>query len=141
MEPPYSARPAGLVLEEGTPGRRRLTSWSRTTQEPSMRKSLAVSAVTVALVVLSGSALGSGTSTVKVADYRFVAKTIHVSRGATVTWRWVGEDPHNVTGHGFRSKTQKAGTFKHRFANAGTYKYVCTLHNKSFAMHGTVVVG
>lgn len=105
-----------------------------------MRKPFAVSAVVLATIGLSAPALGSGTPTVKVADYKFVAKTIHIKRGATVTWKWVGEDAHNVTGTGFKSKTQKAGTFKHRFAKAGTYKYVCTIHNKSFAMHGTVVV-
>jgi plastocyanin len=99
-------------------------------------------ATTAVLVALGAGApaLGSGGPTVKVADYKFVSKTVHVKHGQTVTWKWVGEDPHNVTGKGFKSKTKKAGTFSHRFAKAGTYKYVCTIHGKSYAMHGTIVV-
>lgn len=100
-------------------------------------------AVLVALLGLgtSAPALGSGSVTVKVADYKFVSKTVHIKRGTTVTWKWAGEDPHNVTGKGFRSRTQRTGTFRHRFTKPGTYKYVCTLHNTSFAMHGRIIVG
>ncbi|MCW2990776.1 MAG: amidase [Solirubrobacterales bacterium] len=105
-----------------------------------MRTPLAVTAAVIAVLGVSAPALGSGSPTVKVADYKFVTKTLHVKKGATVTWKWVGEDPHNVTGTGFKSKTQKTGSFKHRFTKAGTYKYVCTIHNKSFAMHATIVV-
>ena len=97
-------------------------------------------AAAVAAGAIAVPALASGGATVKVADYKFSAKTIHVARGQTVTWKWVGSDPHNVTFHGFHSKTQSAGTFKHRFTKPGTYKYVCTIHAKSFAMHGTVIV-
>ena len=82
----------------------------------------------------------AGGATVKVSDYKFTAKTVHIKKGATVTWKWAGSDPHNVTGHGFKSKTQSTGTFRHRFTKAGTYKYVCTIHAKSFAMHGKIVV-
>lgn len=105
-----------------------------------MYRSMLVTLAALGLLGAGAPALGSGGVTVKVADYRFAPKTIRIKRGQTVTWRWVGEDPHNVTGRGFRSKTQKAGTFRHRFTRAGTYRYVCTLHAKSFAMRGTVVV-
>ena len=84
-------------------------------------------------------AAGSG-KTVKVEDYKFAAKTIHVARGAAVTWKFVGEDAHNVTFAHFHSKTKASGSFKHTFRKAGTFKYVCTLHNASFGMHGKVVV-
>ena len=102
-----------------------------------------VSIPLAAAVAVSGfvaPALAAGGATVKVADYKFAAKTIHIKKGQTVTWKWVGDDAHNVTFHGFHSKTQDTGKYKHRFAKAGTYKYVCTIHAKSFAMHGTVIV-
>ena len=35
---------------------------------------------------------------------------------------------------------QKTGTFKHKFLKRGTYKYLCTIHGRSFGMHGTIVV-
>lgn len=105
-----------------------------------MRKVITALAAAGVVAAVAAPALGSGT-TVKVADYKFVAKTIHIKKGATVTWKWVGKDPHNVTFSGFHSKTQSSGTFKHTFRKRGTFKYLCTIHGKSFAMHGKVVVG
>lgn len=93
-----------------------------------------------ALFATTAPAVGSA-ATVRILDYRFTPKTLHVATGATVTWRWAGQDGHNVTGHSFRSKTRSAGTFTHRFATAGTYRYRCTIHAKSFGMRGTVIVG
>lgn len=104
-----------------------------------MRKVISSLVAAGAVAAVAAPAAGSG-PTVKVADYKFVAKTVHIKKGATVTWKWVGEDPHNVTGAGFKSKTKASGTFRHRFTRAGTYKYQCTIHGKSFAMHGTIVV-
>jgi plastocyanin len=40
---------------------------------------------------------------------------------------------------GFKSKLQTKGTYKHRFAKAGTYRYVCTPHAGA-GMKGTVIV-
>ena len=105
-----------------------------------MRKVISSIAAAGIVAAVAAPAAGSG-PTVKVADYKFVAKTIHIKKGATVTWKWVGSDPHNVTFNGFHSKTQSTGSFRHTFRKAGTFKYLCTIHGKSFAMHGTVVVG
>jgi plastocyanin len=105
-----------------------------------MRTPFAVTALVLAALSAGAPALGSGTRTVKVSDYKFTKKVLHVRRGTTVTWRWVGEDPHNVRGRGFHSRTQAKGTFRHRFSRPGTYRYVCTLHAKSFGMRGTIVV-
>ena len=101
------------------------------------RSVFALAALTLAVAAAPA---GAGGKTVKVADYKFVAKNITISKGTTVTWKWVGQDPHNVTFHGFHSNTQAKGTFRHTFSKPGTYKYMCTLHGKSFAMHGTIVV-
>jgi plastocyanin len=54
-----------------------------------------------------------------------------------VTWRWQGEEEHNVVADDFESPTQTTGRFAHTFAEPGTYAYECTLH---FFMRGEVVV-
>jgi plastocyanin len=106
-----------------------------------MRKAvsvLAALAVAAGLGAAAVPALSAG-NTVSVSDDYFAAKTITVSRGSTVTWRWVGDDGHNVVGKGFRSKVKSSGTFKHRFAKRGTFRYTCTLHADD-GMAGKVIV-
>jgi plastocyanin len=83
-------------------------------------------------------ALGAGAS-VKVGDDFFRAKTVHITKGSTVTWKWVGSDSHDVVFHGFKSKLQNKGTYRHTFTKAGTYRYHCSLHADK-GMKGTVVV-
>jgi len=103
-------------------------------------KRLLLPACALALA-LGATPAGAGSKTVKVANYKFVARNITVSKGSKVTWKWAaGDDPHNVTFHGFHSKTQASGSYSHVFSKKGTYKYVCTIHAKSFAMHGTITV-
>ena len=88
---------------------------------------LPVTAVVWASVLPAGAA-----STIKLKDNHFAAKSATVSRGTTVTFRWAGKAPHNVTvikgPAKFHSKTQVKGTYNHRFTKAGTYKIVCTIH-------------
>lgn len=93
------------------------------------------------LTAITAPALGAGT-TVAVGHYKFVAKTIHIRKGQTVTWRWIkgNDDLHNVTFKAFHSKSQKSGSFSHTFSRAGTYTYVCTFHVHSHNMRGTVIV-
>jgi plastocyanin len=75
---------------------------------------------------------------VNVLDNYFDPKSIDVSVGDTVTWDFKGGASHNVIADTFKSKTLGKGkTFTHTFNSAGTYDYVCTLHN---GMNGTVVV-
>ena len=79
-----------------------------------------------------------GVTTVEAKDLRFNPAAIEVKPGTEVTWRFVdGSVPHNVKGDGFASKTQSRGTFSHRFAQPGEYRYTCTLHA---GMAGRVVV-
>lgn len=75
--------------------------------------------------------------TVKVADDVFKASTVTINKGNTVTWRWVGRNPHNVKFRGFASKVQVSGTYKHRFRKRGTFRYVCAIHP---GMRGKVIV-
>lgn len=79
----------------------------------------------------------AGVTDVAVRDDLFAPAAIEVPAGATVTWRWEGEEEHNVVGDGFQSSNQVDGEFAHTFAAPGTYDYRCTLH---FFMRGEVVV-
>ncbi|HVM54880.1 MAG TPA: plastocyanin/azurin family copper-binding protein [Acidimicrobiales bacterium] len=74
---------------------------------------------------------------VLVDDNVFRPKTITVSAGDTVTWRWVGNNAHNVVADDFSSDLQKEGEFEHTFEDAGRYNYHCTVHP---GMNGTVEV-
>jgi plastocyanin len=88
--------------------------------------------------VCAAAAPALAATTVKVDDNKFKAKSVQVAKGATVTWKWVGADAHNVHFKHFHSKTQNKGTYKHTFTKAGTFRYQCTLHD---GMTGKVVVG
>jgi plastocyanin len=79
---------------------------------------------------------GGGT-TVTVDDNVFSPDELTVSEGDTVTWEWVGDEPHNVVGDDFESELQTEGTFEHRFDEAGTYDYLCQVHP---GMEGAVEV-
>lgn len=81
------------------------------------------------------------TTSVSVRDNLFDPAAIRVSPGATVTWTFVGANPHNVV---FPSTTisdsgnQTTGTFATAMPTAsGTYSYSCTIHP---GMNGTVQV-
>jgi plastocyanin len=79
-----------------------------------------------------------GVTTVEAKHLKFLPPAIEVKPGTEVTWRFAdGAVPHNVKGDGFASGNQERGTFSHRFAKAGEYRYRCTLHA---AMEGRVVV-
>jgi plastocyanin len=103
-----------------------------------MQKLIALAVAAGVAAAIATPALGAGAS-VRVGDDFFRAKTVRITKGSTVTWRWVGSDSHNVVFRGFRSKLQNKGTYRHRFMKAGTYRYVCTLHEDN-GMKGTVVV-
>src|SRR4051794_24242524 len=100
---------------------------------------LVVAALSVGLVV-STVAFGA-TKKVGVKGLSFSPKKITVKKGTTVVWSWnTGGVPHNLKGKGFGTGSPKPKvTYRHKFAKAGTYKYVCTIH-KAQGMTGTVVV-
>ncbi|MBA2522222.1 MAG: cupredoxin domain-containing protein [Solirubrobacterales bacterium] len=102
---------------------------------------LAVLGVSCALFAASsiGVAPTVGIKGTSPADYRFKPRVLEVGKGATVNWRWDSNAPHNVTFSklGEHSVTKAAASFKLKFNKAGTYRYVCTVHDFS----GKVVVG
>jgi plastocyanin len=79
-----------------------------------------------------------GVTTVEARHLKFSPPAIEVAPGTEVTWRFDdGSVPHDVKGDGFASDIQSRGTFSHRFAKAGEFRYKCTLHA---GMEGRVVV-
>jgi plastocyanin len=86
-----------------------------------------------------------GTS-VSVRDDVFSPRSLTVARGAKVTWRWRGQNPHNVKFRKVPSGASKRGTgtktsgrFSRTFSKSGRYRYVCTIH-ESLGMKGSVSV-
>ena len=101
-----------------------------------MRHRLAIAGVALALV---GCGDDANDPDVRVADFKFAPATLRVTVGTTVEWRNTGDTDHTIKGPGFFSRAVAPGrTWTHRFAAAGVYRYVCTLHPD--AMRGVVVV-
>lgn len=112
-----------------------------------------VSAVSIPLLLV-GSLVACGSdspaeptdpNTVNVGDNFFNPSTLQSSPGTTVTWVWIGGEPHDVTWvtAGLpNSATQTSGTHQVTMpATAGDYDYYCTLHGSpTSGMRGTVRV-
>ena len=100
-------------------------------------------ALLAATVIVPASALGGARSassdTVVLKDLRFHPGTLSIERGDTVTWLWRDNVDHNVTFHGFHSRTQLHGSYTVRFTHSGTFGYRCTLHEAQ-GMRGKIVV-
>ena len=87
-----------------------------------------------------GGARSAGSHTVTLKDIAFHPGDLSINRGDSVTWVWRdGETEHNVTFHGFHSRTQAHGSYTVRFAHSGTFSYECTLHVAE-GMKGEIVV-
>ena len=78
--------------------------------------------------------------TVVLKEIRFHPGNLTIHRGDSVTWQWRdGGTEHNVTFHGFHSRTMGHGSYTVRFAHTGTFAYRCTIHG-SEGMVGKIVV-
>jgi plastocyanin len=87
-----------------------------------------------------GGARAASTHTVTLKNLEFHPGTVSIHRGDSVKWVWRdGETEHNVTGHGFHSRTQTSGSYTVRFTRKGTFKYDCTIHVAE-GMKGKIVV-
>jgi plastocyanin len=79
-------------------------------------------------------------SIIHIKNFAFVPNTVTIPAGETVRFVQDDETPHTVTAidKSFDSGNldQKA-TWRHTFAKAGTYAYVCSYHAM---MRGTVIV-
>jgi len=90
-------------------------------------------------------------------SHQFSPREVTVKVGESVMWKNSSNDVHTVTADPSRvkmkenvslpagakpfhsSELQPAKTYQHTFTVAGTYKYVCTLHEDG-GMTGTVIV-
>jgi len=101
-----------------------------------------VMVIGVALLVGATPALGAAKKTVGVGDNYYTPKSLTVSKGTTVTWKWPGfeqaGDVHDVKlksgPKGVKKFQSEAAStdysFKRKLTVAGTYKLVCTLHHE-----------
>jgi plastocyanin len=77
---------------------------------------------------------------VSIRDFSFAPKTVNIDAGERVRWENDGNEQHNATGKGssFDTRDLDPGEeAEERFSDAGTYRYVCTIHPQ---MKGTVEV-
>jgi plastocyanin len=108
------------------------------------RATAAVTAIVVAAGIGASAvpSMGASTRGVSVKDDKFVAKSVTLSKGASVRWVWKGHAPHNVTvvrgPKMFRAGTRTKGRFTHKFTARGTYKIICTIHAPDMKMTVTV---
>jgi plastocyanin len=84
---------------------------------------------------------GGGGAEVTMEGIAFNPATITIKTGDRVTWTNKDSVGHDVTGDDFESGDPggigNGDTFEHTFDEAGTFKYVCTVHP---GMEGTVKV-
>lgn len=97
----------------------------------------AVAALSLALAAPSGARRANNVTIKGSLNYSFSPKTIKIDKGEAVHWNWDSNDVHNVTFSSKKhSKTRKKGSYKLTFKKAGTFRYLCTVHD----FHGKVVV-
>jgi len=91
----------------------------------------------------AGKTTAEATDQVSVKDFAFGPKSITVKVGTSVTWTNKDDFDHSIqinsidlTGPKFGPQTMPV-TFMHQFDKAGTYPYICGVHN---SMTGTVIV-
>jgi plastocyanin len=101
---------------------------------------VAAAAVLIPTVAFAGAgARAASTHTVMLKNVRFQPGNLSINRGDSVTWLWRDREEHNVTGHGFHSRTQTHGSYTVRFTHSGTFAYRCTIH-ESEGMRGKIIV-
>lgn len=107
-----------------------------------MRRIAVATLAVCAVVALPASVGAAGAKSVKIGDDWFVKQdtrsgkdsvfTVSVKKGTKVTWRWVGDAPHNVTVTKgpvrFRSSTKTSGTYTKTMSKKGSYTLTCTVH-------------
>jgi plastocyanin len=94
--------------------------------------------LTLAVTALAAAqAAARPAKSIKVGDDYFVRKgstpTVTVKKGTTVTWRFRGNDIHNIAVTKgpvkFHSAVKDSGSFSKKMRRAGRYTIVCTIHS------------
>jgi plastocyanin len=107
-------------------------------------RTIAAVAIGVVAPACGGASKGAPSTTTAVGPYTvilknllFVPDKLTVPVGTTVTWVWRdGSVQHNVAFADFKSKIITKGEYKHTFAAAGTFDYICDVHPTT--MKGTI---
>ena len=107
-----------------------------------MRRGLALVAGAALLSAAPAVAATGAKKTIKVEDNIYAPKTITVSKGTTVTWKWPGFDQAGDV-HDVELKSGPKGvkkfhsdaaatdySFKRKLTVPGSYKIICTLHEE-----------
>ena len=95
----------------------------------------------VATLALGVGVAQAGGGTVKASNYKFAPKTLTITKGSKVTWKWVNGS-HTVTfvkGSFNKSLNSASRSVSRTFKNPGTYKYYCSFH-KTLGMTGKIIV-
>ena len=113
---------------------------ARLTRRGGLLAALAAAAM-IALIPAGafGTARSASSHTVTLKELRFHPATLSINRGDSVKWLWRDAKEHNVTFHGFRSRTQTSGSYTVRFTHSGTFSYQCTIHVAE-GMKGKIIV-
>src|ERR1700755_2385686 len=101
---------------------------------------LGTSAMAAGKMATTQMAAAEAPNTIVIKNFDFMPMAMTVTAGTTVTWRNMDEEPHTVVSPDglFRSAALDTNeTFTFKFAKAGVYKYVCSIHPK---MVGTIMV-
>jgi amicyanin len=91
----------------------------------------------------SGGSTASSKADVQIVNFMFKPMAVTIKVGGTVTWKQVDAVGHSVESTSTppawtTSPVMKPGqTFSHTFTKAGTYNYICGVHNY---MTGKIVV-
>jgi plastocyanin len=88
----------------------------------------------------SGSTAATGGMTIDIKNFSFMPMSATVPVGTKVTWKFEDSTAHTVKADdgSFTSPALSNGqTFTHVFTKAGTYSYICSIHQY---MHGTITV-
>lgn len=97
-----------------------------------MKRSIAAAVLAGACVAASAVPASAATKVVQAKDDFFTPKSLQISKGTVVKWRFVGRSPHNVTvvtgPERFRSGNKKSGAYTRKLTKKGTYNILCTIH-------------
>jgi len=101
---------------------------------------IAVLAALPLCALLSAAPARAEDNLITIKHFMFTPVNLTVPVGTTITWDNEDGEPHTVVSLGgdFRSQAlDEKDRFSHQFSQAGTYKYVCSIHPK---MAGTITV-
>jgi plastocyanin len=99
-------------------------------------------ALILTTTLVAAAPAAGATRTVRLGDDWFVRegspRTVTVSRGDTVRWRWTGRNQHNVAVRSgparFQSPLKRSGTYSRKLRRRGTYRIICSIHQPDMRM-------